>query len=237
MPSKTDESHLCRELARAIVLHGEVVAAVVADTADRLGTAVRVPVGTMTSMAVYTPSPNRQIERNAQLRAAARAAFPGVSIAVRNGPYGSAAVKWVDGPTDRQMSDVLRSVPSDTDGRPWAVITGRTVRPELLAVAYLRAWGNGQRVYSERDGSHQPIELDSPLPRRDRLASWQRLSDNGVDAASVTDAERGAGRVLLSLACPDVAPTALDDSTLCRQLARAAMLHGEVVLAVVADAA
>jgi hypothetical protein len=75
--------------------------------------------------------------RNAALRAATAEAFPTCRFAIRNGPKGSAAVSWTDGPTTAAVHQVLGTVPAP-GGQRWATHQTRTLSPQLITVHYLR---------------------------------------------------------------------------------------------------
>lgn len=141
------------------------------------------------------PAPSRAAARNAQVRAALRARFPGVRFSVRNGCSGSVAVTWADGPTSTTVGGLIQSVRADVPGH-WAYSLARSFTAEAIAVAYLRQHAAGNRDFYWEAGTGEPRRPGNVL------ASWNCPHEH-LDATTITGDERAQAAMTIALASTD----------------------------------
>lgn len=177
--------------------------------------------------------------RNAALRAAARAAFPGIRLRITsNGER--AGVYWTDGPPTRELMRVLRAVPANTLSSSWPMRERRAVTALLCAVGYLRLAASGEWFYDEKlRGTGEPVPPGQAPEDRDVLSHWSAIVDD-IDGTTVSDDERRAALLVLTLAGVDDpqldvnrrAKRRFDNPDEARRIARAVYHHAHIVTAV-----
>lgn len=129
------------------------------------------------------------VARNAQVRAAAAGAFPGVKFSVRAGSAGRAAVTWLDGPTRPQLQEVLGELAD-------ACVFHRDHSLRLVAAATVRAVEAGRPAYLGERGQ-EPRRV---WPLQPEFESSRTAYEFDVSPQEVSPTQWSCADVALALA-------------------------------------